>query len=189
MNPSRATEPTIRTGRLDLVHLSVDEITALFEQPAMGMKFEGREFNNPHRVLVDDSGPLRWRVPQALADPSVNKWFVRVIVVRETGVVVGSTSFHGAPDSRGMIEIGLGIDENHRRLGYATEALLGMWEWAVNDPSVRHLRYTVGIENAASIGVINKFGFTRVGQQMDEIDGPEDIYEMSADEFRRRYVD
>jgi ribosomal-protein-alanine N-acetyltransferase len=188
MNSSHATEPTIHTDRLDLVHLSVDEMVALFEHPELGMRFVGREFDNPHNVLVDDPGPLRWRVPQARSAPEVNKWFVRLIIVRETGVVAGITNFHGAPDSRGMIEIGLGLDEHHRRQGFATESLIGMWTWAVNDPSVRHLRYTVGVDNEASIGVIRKLGFTLVGQQMDEIDGPEDIYEMSADEFRSRYV-
>lgn len=102
--------------------------------------------------------------------------------------MVGSTSFHGPPDDRGMIEIGLGIEEDHQRRGYATEALIGMWAWAVNDPLVRHLRYTVGIDNSASIGVIRKLGFTRVGQQIDDIDGPEDIYEMSSTEFRRQHL-
>jgi hypothetical protein len=32
----------------------------------------------------------------------------------------------------------------------------------------------------ASIAVINYFGFEYKGQQMDEIDGAENIYEMSA---------
>lgn len=185
MNPSRVTESTIHTQRLDLVHLSADEIVLLFETPEL---FRDRGFTNPHRVLVDDPGPLRWRVPQVKADPGVNKWFVRMMVLRETGVVVGSVSFHGPPDESGMIEIGLGVDENHRRLGFATEALIGMWTWAIADPDVRRLRYTVGVDNVASIRVITTMGFTCVGQQMDEVDGPEDIYEMSAVDFRRRFL-
>jgi hypothetical protein len=35
--------------------------------------------------------------------------------------------------------------------------------------------------------IIEKFGFTHVGQQLDEIDGPEEIYEMSVSEFRSRF--
>lgn len=186
MNSSRSTEPTIVTDRLDLVHLSVDDIVDLHTNATDVRLLEHRDFTNPHRVLVDDPGPLAWRVPQATADPSVNKWFVRLVVRRDSRIIIGSTSFHGPPDGDGMIEIGLGIESEHRRQGYATETLMGMWTWAVGDPSVRMLRYTVGITNVASIGVIEKIGFTKVGRQIDEIDGPEDIYEMSVGEFRRR---
>jgi hypothetical protein len=34
---------------------------------------------------------------------------------------------------------------------------------------------------------VKKFGFVCVGQQTDPEDGPEDIYEMSAKEFRQRF--
>lgn len=132
---------------------------------------------------MDDKGPLPWRVPQVEADPSVNRWFIRFIVAKDSRTVIGSISFHGAPDARGMVEIGLGIDSHFQGRGYAKEALVGMWQWATQQPEVRHLRYTVSPDNHASIAVIQHFGFAHVGQQMDEIDGPEDIYEMSASEF------
>ena len=70
---------------------------------------------NTHRVLIDNSGPLGWRVPQVKVDPSVNKWFVRWIVLKETAEVIGSTSFHGVPDAEGMMEIGLEIVETDER--------------------------------------------------------------------------
>lgn len=188
MNPSRSTEPTIMTARLDLVHLSVVEIVTLFENPSDPLLFVEREFSNPYRILMDDPGPLGWRVPQVKVDPSVNKWFVRMMVLRETGQVVGSTSFHGPPDEAGMIEIGLEVEPSHRRIGLATEALTGMWSWVVRDPSVQILRYTVAIDNEPSIGLVEKFGFEKVGRQIDDVDGPEDIYEMSAAEFTRRFA-
>jgi len=54
----------------------------------------------------------------------------------------------------------------------------------VHDARVKTLRYTVSPENAPSQAIIKKFGFAHCGQQMDDEDGPEDIYEMSADDFR-----
>ena len=45
------------------------------------------------------------------------------------------------------------------------------------------LRYTVSPTNVASVKLIESFGFNLVGQQLDEIDGPEDIYELSAAAF------
>ena len=180
-------EPVIISERLELHHISAEGIIELFEDKSDTKAIAARNFTNPHKNLIENSGPLAWRVPQVKADPSLNKWFVRFIVLRERGEVIGSTSFHGAPDSEGMIEIGLGIEPAFQGKGYAKESLLAMWRWAVGFPEVKTLRYTVSPDNLPSIAVINYFGFDHKGQQIDDIDGPEDIYEMSAQEFLKRW--
>ena len=180
-------EPVLLSERLELHHISVDGIIELFEEKSDVAAIAGREFTNPHKNLIENSGPLAWRVPQVKIDPSLNKWFVRFIVLQESREVIGSTSFHGAPDGEGMIEIGLGIEPAFQGKGYAKESLQAMWRWAVSFPEVQTLRYTVSPDNLPSIGVINYFGFDRKGQQMDDIDGPEDIYEMNAQEFSKRW--
>jgi RimJ/RimL family protein N-acetyltransferase len=86
-----------------------------------------------------------------------------------------------------MIEIGLGIEEPFQNKGYAKEALAGMWKWACSFSEVKTLRYTVSPDNLPSIAVITYFGFTFQGQQMDEIDGPENIYEMSTMDFMAKW--
>ena len=180
-------EPVIVTSRLELHHLSVQAIVELFEKMNDSVALLDRSFTNPHRVLLDSSGPLAWRVPQVKVDPSVNRWFVRYIVLKESQEVIGSTSFHGVPDADGMMEIGLGIEEAFRNKGYAREALAGMWKWVCAYPEVKTLRYTVSPDNLASIAVINYFGFKYKGQQIDEEDGPENIYEMSTKDFMAKW--
>jgi len=180
-------EAMIATHRLELHHICVDDLLSLFESPEDVSTYEGQPYSNPHRVLMDESGPLRWRVPQVKLNPSVNKWFVRWIVEKTSREIVGSISFHGPPDEAGMMEIGLGVHPDFQRLGFATEALTGMWSWVIDQPGVKTLRYTVAPDNLASVALIEKFGFACVGQQIDPEDGPEDIYEMSVDEFRRRF--
>lgn len=174
-------EPVIRCERLDLHHLAADDLLVLFETPEL-MSYP-REYSNPHGILVRGESPLAWRVPQVLADTRVNRWFVRWMVLRATREIVGSLSFHGPPDERGMVEIGLGVHESFRRHGYAREALLGMWRWASDQPGVRVFRYTVDPTNVPSVELVHGLGFIRVGQQIDEIDGPEDIYEMTVADF------
>ena len=180
-------EEMIATHQLELHHICVDDLLSLFESPEDVSIYEGQPYGNPHRVLMDESGPLRWRVPQVKLNPSVNKWFVRWIVEKTSREIVGSISFHGPPDEQGMMEIGLGVHPGSHRRGYATEALTGMWSWVIDQPGVKTLRYTVAPDNLASVALIEKFGFACVGQQIDPEDGPEDIYEMSVDEFRRRF--
>lgn len=177
----------ITTPRLELHHISGDLLIDLFEKRDDTHALANENFINPLRVLIDFQGPLAWRVPQVKEDASVNKWFVRWIVLRENREIIGSTSFHGAPDDAGMLEIGLGIETQYQNMGYAKEALVGMWNWALTHPEVKTLRYTVSPENAPSIAVIKYFGFDFKGQQMDEIDGPEDIYEMDRYSFHTRW--
>ena len=180
-----SSEEMIATPRLELHHISASDLILLFESPENVSVYKVKSYTNPHRVLMDDSGPLRWRIPQVKADASVNRWFVRWMVEKTTREIVGSVSFHGPPDEAGMMEIGLGVHPDFQRRGYATEALTGMWAWVIEQPGVELLRYTVDPNNEASVGVIKKFGFLCVGQQVDPEDGPEDIYEMTAEEFRK----
>ena len=180
-------EAPIITGRLELHHISVPGLIALFEEKDDHLAIAGRNFINPHQNLIASPGPLAWRVPQVKENPDTNKWFVRFIVLADSREIIGSTSFHGAPDSTGMIEIGLGIEDAFQKQGFAREALIGMWLWACEFPEVKTLRYTVSPSNTASIKVIEYFGFAFMGQQIDEIDGPENIYEESAASFKAKW--
>jgi RimJ/RimL family protein N-acetyltransferase len=180
-------EALIETPRLELHHIPVDGLISLYEAKDDSLAIAGRDFSNPHKNLVINPGPLGWRVPQVKVDPTTNKWFVRFIVLKEIREVIGSISFHGVPDENGMMEIGLGIEEAFRGHGYAKEALLGMWRWVSAQPGVKTLRYTVSPTNIPSVAIINGFGFNHMGQQMDEIDGPEDIYEMDSAEFVQKW--
>ena len=181
-------QPLIVCDRLDLFHLTGTEMIRLYEMRNDEHILRNVSFHNPHRILVEGASPLAWRVPQVVSNPEVNMWFVRFLVDRASGNVVGSASFHGPPDDRGMLEIGLGVHEKYWRRGFAREALLGMWQWASSQPGVEVFRYTVSSENEPSIALVRSFGFPLVGQQIDETDGPEDIYEMTRSAFAARYV-
>ena len=189
MNEWMRVQDLIQTPRLDLHHICAADLITLFEDPEDLSIYAGKPYTNPHRQLMDESGPLSWRVPQVKVNPECNKWFVRWLVLRESGEIIGSTSFHGVPNSVGMIEIGIGIQEEFRNHGYARESLLGMWLWALKDPQVKILRYTVSPTNTPSIRVIGSFGFAYQGQQVDEEDGPENIYEISRMDFLEKYLD
>jgi ribosomal-protein-alanine N-acetyltransferase len=178
----------IQTKRLDLHHIQANDLINLFESRDDRQALSGKAFTNPLRVLIDFQGPLAWRVPQVKENPEVNKWFVRWAVLRSTQEVIGSSSFHGAPDSKGMMEIGLGVEEAYTRQGFGREILQGMWGWVVTEPGVKILRYTVSPTNIASIALINSFGFDFMGEQLDEVDGPESIYEISVDAYRKKFV-
>lgn len=176
----------IRTPRLDLHTVLPDEYALLAVDRADPRLWGGRGFTNPLGHLVDDPGPLPYRLPRIAADPAAAPYLLRLAVLRDGAFVVGSAGFHDVPDADGMVEIGLGIEAPYRGRGLGRELLMGMWGWVVDQPGVRTLRYTVSPDNAPSQALIARFGFEHRGRQLDEVDGPEDIYELAADEYRRR---
>lgn len=162
-------EATLYSGRLELRHISSDELIALAEQPESFFLY-------------------KLRVPYVIENEENNKWLFRNMFLKNTDERVGQMSFHLPPDENGMIEVGLDVEEMYRRNGFATEALKTFWLWACDQPEVKILRYTVSASNHPSMRIIQKFGFSHVGQQIDEEDGPEEIFEMSADVFKERFA-
>jgi RimJ/RimL family protein N-acetyltransferase len=53
--------------------------------------------------------------------------------------------------------------------------------------NVKTLRYTVSPENLPSMHIIKKLNFDLVGEQIDEEDGLELIYELSCEEYKKRF--
>ncbi len=79
-----------------------------------------------------------------------------------------------------MVEIGYRIDPAFRRLGYARTALEILLDVASRQSEVHIVRATISPDNIASRNLISQYGFNEVGEQWDEEDGLETIYEVSA---------
>lgn len=119
----------------------------------------------------------RMRSEQAQRDPGSAAWVTGAIWDVRRELAVGRAGFHGPPDSVGMVEIGYAVDPAHRRRGYARAALTLLLERAAREPGVRLARVTIAPGNDASYRLAAQFGFIRVGEQWDDEDGLEIIYE------------
>jgi RimJ/RimL family protein N-acetyltransferase len=122
----------------------------------------------------------RYRLDQLASDPASARWIVRAVVTDPEDVVVGHAGFHGPPDEAGMVEIAYSVVPDRRRQGYARAMLVELLRRAAAEPSVRTVRATISPDNAASLATISGFGFTEVGEQWDEEDGLELIFERPA---------
>ena len=74
-----------------------------------------------------------------------------------------------------MIEAGYTVFKPWRRRGIAAEATLGLANFA-REFGVRWIRLSISPENVPSLGLARKMGAYKIGSQIDDIDGPEDIY-------------
>lgn len=171
------------TDRLRCEPLTVFDydLFAQFKEP----DWEAKGIHNKYQIFSDGPNPLIHRIPRVLKDPAFAGIAIILAIEKTTGELVGSAGFHDWPDEAGMIEIGFGIAPARQNQGLGRELLLGMWLEIIEDPKVRMLRYTVAPDNPASIRVVNHFGFELVGEQIDEIDGIELVYEMPAETFRK----
>ena len=122
----------------------------------------------------------RFRARQVVETPVDLDWFTGILQDVATGEVVGMAGFHAAPDADGMVEMGYGVDPAYRRRGYARAALVALLERARREPDVHVLRATISPDNAPSLGLIAQFPFVEVGEQWDEEDGLETIYELAV---------
>jgi [ribosomal protein S5]-alanine N-acetyltransferase len=131
-------------------------------------------------VGEDSQWLWQYRVDQLAKDPSSLGWLVKVVVAEPDGVAVGHAGFHGPPDESGMVEVGYSVDPAHRRQGYARATLAALLERAAAEPDVRTVRASISPTNAASLATIAGFGFVEVGEQWDERDGLELLFEVPA---------
>ncbi len=172
--------PPINTKRLQLVSLSPTFIDALLE----GRCAEAEEAG---QISLADAWPdepdirfLRMRLEQMRAAPAAQEWLVRAMVLPPSREMIGHIGFHGPPEVIGRAELGYAVFPSHRRSGYAVEAVLGMMDWAHREHGVERFFVSISPKNAASLAMAAKLGFSLIGEQMDEEDGLEYVFELAV---------
>lgn len=91
------------------------------------------------------------------------------MIERESGTVIGDIGFHGPPDDQGALEIGYSVVPDRRRLGYATEAVLAMVEWASSQAAVRLVVAQCDAENQPSIRTLERTGFRQTAEAQGQL--------------------
>jgi ribosomal-protein-alanine N-acetyltransferase len=126
---------------------------------------------------------LRYGLERLAADAGYAPWGPRAVVLAAERRMVGHLSFHSRPNppylrpyARNAVEIGYTIFAADRRQGYAREAVEAMMGWATDRHGVRRFVASVAPANRASLALIAGFGFERIGEHIDEVDGLEHIF-------------
>ncbi len=138
---------------------------------------------------------------QIAADPEQGQW-VRLLVLRDrpgagtashdagaagvelrSAIVVGHAGFHGPPGvnggaTPGALELGYTVFERWRGQGLASEAGGALLRWARSAHGVTHFYGSTSPDNAASRAVLTRLGFKQTGEQIDEDDGLELVFEL-----------
>lgn len=138
----------VKTERLTLTPRTVPEVAALRDSETDGemKKAYGEMVETMHKLPGREEWGAEWKIE-----------------LNGEGVVIGGIGFKGAPDEKGNVEVGYGIDEAYRRRGYATEAVGGLVRWATTQEGVRCVNAQTEEDNKVSQKVLQKNGFVRDG--------------------------
>jgi [ribosomal protein S5]-alanine N-acetyltransferase len=169
----------IKTPRLELVLMTVPFMEALQRRD---LEAAARELDAsvPMWMAEELQDFLNHRLGQLATQPETREWLGRAMVLTdEDGArhAVGSIGFHGPPDEKGRLEIGYSVDPPYRRRGFAREAATAMYDWAYRTKGVTTFVASVSPDNIASLNLIEEYGYAIIGEQMDEIDGLELVFE------------
>jgi RimJ/RimL family protein N-acetyltransferase len=175
--------PTIRTRRLDLVSMTPEFMDAVLRDRLAEAQEELGAALPADAVDAAVESFLARRIEQLQKDPDVQKWLARAMIRREGGrEMIGNAGFHGEPgvnsaSAPDALEIGYGVRLEHRRQGYATEAVEGLIGWARSE-GIHHFVASVAPDNEPSLAIIRKLGFVRTGEHIDPEDGLEHVFEL-----------
>jgi RimJ/RimL family protein N-acetyltransferase len=173
---------TIRSERLELVWLSPELLEALLA----GRRDEAERlggFAIPAGWPDEHDGRfLALRLRQTLEEPSRGPWYVRAIVLPNGRSMIGHIGFHGPPGVNARrdadaVEVGYTVFPEHRRCGYATEAVRALLAHAQSQGVARFIA-SVAPGNEPSLAIVRRLGFVEVGRHWDEEDGEELEFEL-----------
>ena len=122
----------------------------------------------------------RIRLDQVRSTPGDHAWLVRAVELTAEHVVVGHAGFHAAPDAAGMVEVAYTVVPERRGEGLSHLMLAALVAEASASPDVTVVRATVAPDNLPSLAVVRSAGFVHVGEQWDDVDGTELIFEQVA---------
>ena len=133
--------------------------------------------------LMEEPDVLRQAEQRLAEDIEYLAWSARAILLKETMQMVGHVRFHTRPDAdylhpfaRQAVEYGYEVFADHRRRGYAEEAVTALMQWAERAHGIARFIVTIAPDNLPSTWLAAKLGFERIGEHVDPVDGIEYVY-------------
>ena len=104
-----------------------------------------------------DNGPhIAEHIKKLAIDSSLYGWGSWLILRKSDEVLMGDAGFKGKPNSSKEVEVGYGFLEAYWGMGYATEAVSGLINWAFKTSAVTKVIAETDSDNAAYIRVLEK---------------------------------
>jgi len=149
----------LTTERLILIPLTVEDLKLCIAnrsemEKKLGLTVTGKQLTEKMKDIY------RIKIDYILRDEKNFLYYTYwQIVLKDNNCIVGEIGFKDIPNVYGEIEVGYGLDEEHRGKGYMTEALIGLTKWAFSRPDVNAVIALTLKDNIPSHNVLRRAGF------------------------------
>lgn len=151
----------LNTYRLRIICLDLDDMEILKDST---WKYEDK-MGFTHSMLIDCGDDIACEFFVLCLNQIEHKleenllWYRYWIIVNIVdNRIIGGACFKGTPNDNSEVEIGYKIEKNYQNLGYATEAINKLVEWAFEQPGVKNVIAETDNKNYASQRVLQKIG-------------------------------
>lgn len=155
---------SLRTPRLLLVPLALSQLRLFLKNlPALESELGLPISSEVVTKRVQRANRMKI-AKMRLTDESLHPWQTYwLVIVSAENVGVGLAGFKGVPDAQGVTEIGYGIAPSHQNLGYMSEAVKALVDWALQHSICKKVTATE-VENPASRRLLEKLGARLVAE-------------------------
>lgn len=154
----------LETERLVLKCIGYDDVDFILKQ------FSTEEVN---RYLYD-AEPLNSKeeaeeIIDFYLEPKPKDQHRWILILKENNVKIGTCGFHCWNRASGEVELGYDLQPEYWRQGYMSEALAEIMNFAKEKMQIKKVYAHIYPKNLASVGIAEKMGFERTGEQYYEI--------------------
>lgn len=104
-----------------------------------------------------DNGPeVQNHLKELEKDPTLLTWGSWLVIRKSDDLIIGDVGFKGKPNSKKEVEVGYGLLNQYWNMGYATEAVEGLVQWAFRTGKVNKVKAETELSNTGSIRVLEK---------------------------------
>jgi ribosomal-protein-alanine N-acetyltransferase len=104
-----------------------------------------------------DNGPeVQNHLKELEKDPTLLTWGSWLVIRKSDDLIIGDVGFKGKPNSKKEVEVGYGLLNQYWNMGYATEAVEGLVQWAFRTGEVNKVKAETELSNTGSIRVLEK---------------------------------
>ena len=151
----------LETNKLKLIPLDAHNLRYSIEdrrkmERNLGVKITDTELEEPVKEA------MRTSLKMVLENKKDYLWFTNwEIVLKKENRIIGGLCFKGRPDEQGRVEIGFGMQDEHRCKGYTTEAVKELINWAFIQEKVLSVIAETEKDNLPSHRVLEKMGMQK----------------------------
>jgi RimJ/RimL family protein N-acetyltransferase len=147
----------IHTPRLHLRRPRSEDATAISAYRSLA---EVAKYQSWETFGIDDANRLI--AAQLAVEPgATGSWLQLMIVLAESGQLVGDCGIHFTTHAEQQVELGITLDPRYQHHGLACEALKGVLSYVFGRLNVHRVSATTDVENKAAQNLFQRLGFRR----------------------------